>query len=121
MFFAPKTYYLKTVDEHNVIQFKGPAKTLIDPEWFEKQYADPSLKTVVEVKSNFKVKLSTLEVTSTTNSYILRLSPDPKRERLFEVKSKAWVDTMPLHINDLSGLKHSGKQRIASLRNKQSN
>lgn len=25
---------------------------------------------------------------------------------------------MPLHINDLSGLKHSGKQIIASLRNK---
>lgn len=52
------------------------------------------------------------------NSYILRVSPDPKRERLFEVKSQAWVDTMPLHINDLSGLKHSGKQIIASLRNK---
>jgi len=118
MFVAPKTYYLKTVDEHNVIKFKGPAKTMIHPEWFEKQYADPSLKTLVEVKSNFKVKLSTLEVTSTKNSYILRLSLDPKRVRLFETESGAWADTMPLHINDLSGLDHMGKRRIASLRNK---
>lgn len=69
------------------------------------------------MKSNFKVKLSTLEVTSTKNSYILRLSLDPKRVRLFETESGAWADTMPLHINDLSGLDHMGKRIIASLRN----
>lgn len=57
MFVAPKTYYLKTVDEQNVMKFKGPAKNLI-----EKQYANPYLKTQVEVKSNFKVQLPTLEL-----------------------------------------------------------
>lgn len=41
-FLAPKAYSYTAIEGKNVLKYKGPAKHLIQPDWFEKQYADPS-------------------------------------------------------------------------------
>ena len=38
-FLAPKAYCYFQIDGKNVVRFKGPAKNLVNPEWFESQYA----------------------------------------------------------------------------------
>ncbi len=44
------------------MKFKGAAKSIIPPEWFEQEYADPHRMILVSVTSNFRINWSELEV-----------------------------------------------------------
>lgn len=50
-FLAPKAYFYTTIENIDVIKFKGPARNLVKPEWFVSQYKDPSRTTKVQVKT----------------------------------------------------------------------
>lgn len=45
-----------------VLKYKGPAKNLVSPEWFESQYADPSRTEQVAVEANFRIDWYTLNI-----------------------------------------------------------
>nr|GEY68821.1 DNA polymerase [Tanacetum cinerariifolium] len=59
-FLAPKAYSYYTLEGSTFKKYKGPAKDKVTPEWFEKQYAEPSreaccalalLRAFIEVSS----------------------------------------------------------------------
>jgi len=113
-FLAPKAYCYYQIDGKNVIKFKGPAKNLVDPEWFESQYEDLSRTKQVIVKSNFRIDWHKLDITKKDTIYTLGLPLDKKRKLVFQ--DQTWVDTDPVHIIDFSRLDHIGKQIILSQR-----
>ena len=114
-FLAPKSYFYIAIDGTNVHKFKGPAKNLVNPEWFELQYADPSRTEVVPVEANFRIDWHTLNIIKKETLVRLRIQLGTKRIPVYH--RDVWVDTDPIDIKDLSCLDHIGKQIIKSLRN----
>ncbi|XP_016182637.1 uncharacterized protein LOC107624706 [Arachis ipaensis] len=106
-FLAPKTYCYYQIDGNSVIKFKGPAKNLVDPEWFESQYEDLSRTKEVMVESNFRIDWHKLDIFKKDMVYNLGLPVGTKRELVF--KDQTWVDTNPVHIIDLSRLDNTSK------------
>lgn len=113
-FLAPKAYCYFQIDGKNVVRFKGPAKNLVNPEWFESQYADLSRTKQVIVESHFRVDWHKFNIIRKETLYTLGLPLGKKRKLVFQ--GQTWVDTEPIHIIDLSRLDHIGKQVIKSLR-----
>lgn len=114
-FLAPKSYSLITEEGANVLKYKGPAKNLVKPEWFESQYADPSRTELVPVSANFRIDWHTLNIFKKETSVKLGIKQGTKRIPVYN--RDVWVDTDPIDIKDLSCLDHIGKQIIKSLRN----
>lgn len=54
-FLAPKAYSYYTLEGSTVKKYKGPAKDKVTPEWFEKQYAEPSRRVQVKVDAKFRI------------------------------------------------------------------
>lgn len=113
-FLAPKSYYYETKDKE-VLKFKGPARSQVNPEWFESQYADPTRTEQVQVKANFRIDWRTLNIFKKDS--LVRIGVKMGEKRIPVYHRDAWVDTDPLDIKDLSCLDHIGKQIIKSLRN----
>jgi len=102
------------MDGKNVIKFKGPAKNLVDPEWFESQYEDISRQKQIIVESHFRIDWHKLDIIRKDTLYTLGISLGNKRKQVF--KDQTWVDTDPVHISDLSRLDNIGKQILHSQR-----
>ncbi|KAF9603635.1 hypothetical protein IFM89_037148 [Coptis chinensis] len=62
IFLAPKSYYLETPKDDLIIKHKGAAKNMVNEEWFEKQYADPSRTELINVESNFRIEWNNLQI-----------------------------------------------------------
>lgn len=114
-FLAPKSYFFITMDGTEVIKYKGPGKSLVTPEWFESQYADPSRTERVPLEANFRIDWHTLNIFKKDTLVRLGIKLGTKRIPLYH--RDVWVDTDPIDIKDLSCLDHIGKQIIKSLRN----
>jgi len=114
-FLAPKSYFYIAIDGTNVLKYKGPAKNQVYPEWFEKQYADPSRTELVPVEANFRIDWHTLNISK--KDTLVRLGIKLGSKRIPVSHRDVWVDTDPIDIQDLSCLDHIGKQIIKSLRN----
>lgn len=114
-FLAPKSYFYIAIDSTNVLKYKGPAKTQVNPEWFESQYADPSRTELVPVEANFRIDWHTLNIIKKDTFVRLGIKQGAKRIPVYH--RDVWVDTDPIDIKDLSCLDHIGKKIIKSLRN----
>nr|GEU75909.1 DNA polymerase-like [Tanacetum cinerariifolium] len=55
LFLAPKAYSYYTLEESTLKKYKGPGKDKVTPEWFEKQYAEPSRRVQVKVDAKFRI------------------------------------------------------------------
>lgn len=62
IFLAPKSYTLVTDDAGDIIKHKGPAKGIVNHEWFESQYADLSRTKQITIESNFRIDWHTLNI-----------------------------------------------------------
>nr|GME06072.1 DNA polymerase-like [Ipomoea batatas] len=113
-FLAPKAYFYISTEGKNVLKYKGPAKNLIMPEWFEAQYKDPSRTELVSIESKFRIDWHTLNIFKKDSQVRLGIKLGNKRIPVHD--KDVWVDTEPIHINDLSFLDHIGKEIIKSLR-----
>lgn len=114
-FLAPKSYFYIAIDGTNVLKYKGPAKKMVSPKWFESQYADPSRTEQVQVKANFRIGWHTLNIIK--KETLVRLGIKLETKRIAVYHRDVWVDTDPIDVKDLSCLDHIGKQIIKSLRN----
>jgi len=114
-FLAPKSYYYIPIDGKGVLKYKGPAKNLVYPEWFEAQYADPARTEQVQVSSNFKVDWHSLKIRK--KDTFVKIGINLRSKRMPVYHSDLWVDTEPIEVTDLSCLNNVGKLIIQSLRN----
>lgn len=114
-FLAPKSYFYIAKDSTNVLKFKGPAKNLVQPEWFKLQFENPSRTEQVQVVSNFRIDWHTLNIIKKDTFVRLGIKLGAKRIPVYH--GDVWKDTDPIDIKDLSGLDHIGKLIIKSLRN----
>ncbi|KAF9590872.1 hypothetical protein IFM89_039181 [Coptis chinensis] len=83
-------------------QHKGPAKNMVNEEWFEKQYADPSRPELINVESNFRIEWNNLQIIKKDTPVRLGIKRDP----VFD-KNNAWVDTQPKNVIDFGGQESS--------------
>lgn len=114
-FLVAKAYFYITIDKNNVLKFKGPAKDLVNPEWFMSQFANPSRTEPVLVESDFRIDWHTLNIIKKDTFVKLGIKLGNKRIPVYH--GDLLVDTDPIDIKDLSGLDHIGKLIIKSLRN----
>lgn len=115
-FLAPKCYCYTTEEDgkNHVTKYKGAAKSIIKPEWFEEQYADPYRTISASVTSNFRTNWSDLEVIKKESLITLRLALNSKRKVI--IQDQKWIDTDPIEISDLSALNNIGIKIIKALR-----
>jgi hypothetical protein len=119
-FLAPKCYCYATEESegnNKVLKFKGAGRSVITPEWFEEQYADPSRSLTEKVTYPFRPDWKELEVIKKEGTITLRTVSNNKRKSLFDENGK-WVGTDPLDINDLSCLNYIGTKLFLNLKRK---
>lgn len=112
-FLAPKSYYYTTKDGTDVLKYKGPAKNMVQPSWFESQYTEPSRTQLVPVESNFRIDWHTLNIRK-KETLVSRLGIKPETKRIPVYQQDVWVDTNPIDIKDLSCIDYIGKRIIKS-------
>lgn len=100
-FLAPKSYSLLTQEGERIIKHKGLAKSLVNEEWFESQYADISRTKLTPVKSNFRIDWEKLNITKKETLVNLGIRVSNKREPVYD--NGLWVDTAPLDVTDFAG------------------
>jgi hypothetical protein len=102
IFLAPKSYLLVTEEAGNIMKHKGPAKDLVNVEWFESQYADMSRTKQVTLTSKFRIDWNTLNIVQ--KDYIINhgIQVGNKRDPVYNNKN-AWVGTRPKNVTDLGG------------------
>jgi len=105
-FLAPQCYCFTTEESEGikkVFKFKGAGRSVITPEWFEEQYANPSKTISEKVTFHFRPDWKELEVQMKDSTTTLRTIGNIKRKSLLDESGKC-VGTDPLDINDLSCL-----------------
>lgn len=102
IFLAPKSYTLVTEDSGDIIKHKGPAKDLVNVEWFESQYADLSRTKQITMESNFRIDWHTLNIAKKDYQVSLGIKVGTKREPVYD-NNNVWVDTQPKEVIDFGG------------------
>lgn len=113
-FLAPKAYFYTTMNDKEILKFKGPAKDMVKPEWFVSQYLDPYRKEQVQVKSKFRINMHTLEIRMMDILIGIGIKLENKRIPVF--KGKTWIDSKPIEIQDFKCLDHIGISIIKFLK-----
>ncbi|KAF3451256.1 hypothetical protein FNV43_RR07351 [Rhamnella rubrinervis] len=101
IFLAPKSFFILTQEGEKIIKHEGLAKSLVNDEWFESQYADISRTIQTPVESNFKIDWERLNITKKETLVNLGIRIGNKREPVFD--NDLWVDTMPLDVTYFAG------------------
>lgn len=109
-FLAPKSYCYYRKDGTNVIKYKGQAKNMVNPEWFESQYADPSRKQQVNVEANFRIEWKNLNIIKKEISIGIGIKEGSKRIPVY--RNNVWVDTEPINIHDLSSIDYTSSIKV---------
>jgi len=115
-FLAPKVYWYSTIDEKNVIKYKGAGKEHVDAEWFERQYLDPSQSQIKEVTSYFRRDWQNIDIKKKVSTTTLR-TISGKRTSIID-ENGIWVGSDPIHINDLSSINKIGRDVISNFKRK---
>lgn len=102
IFLAPKSYSILTQEEKSIIKHKGLAKSLVDEEWFESQYADISRTEQIPMESNFIIDWEKLIITKKEKLVNLGIRIDTKRNPVYD-NNNLWVDTQPKEVIDYGG------------------
>ena len=102
IFLAPKSYSILTTNNESIIKHKGPAKGTVNEDWFERQYDDLERMQQITVESNFRIDWNRLDITKMDTIVNLGIRINTKRVPIFD-KNKIWVDTEPIHVDDLAG------------------
>ncbi|XP_031097018.1 uncharacterized protein LOC116001274 [Ipomoea triloba] len=102
IFLAPKSYYILTTEEKRVLKHKGIAKSLVNEEWFETQYAELHKTKQIPVQTNFQIDWESLNVMKREKIVNLGIKVNTKREPVFD-NNQTWVDTTPLNVTDYAG------------------
>ncbi|GJV21426.1 hypothetical protein Tco_1370446 [Tanacetum coccineum] len=63
-------------------KYKGPAKDKVTPEWFEKQYVEPSRRVQVKVDAKLRIDWESLEIKNQEIIFSLGLKEGSKRKCL---------------------------------------
>jgi hypothetical protein len=118
-FLAPKSYCYFTRERPYVLKYKGPAKSLVHPEWFEEQYANQSPARDsptkdAKVEANFRIDWRKLQIFKKDIDIRLGIKLGTKRMPVYH--GEHWVDTVPIDIEDVSSLGYIGKLIINKLR-----
>lgn len=119
-FLAPKCYCYTTEESDGnkkIFKYKGPGKSVITPEWYKEQYADPSRSVIEKVTYPFRPDWKELEVKKIESTTTLRTLGNTKRKSLFD-EYGICVGTDPLDINDLSYLNYIGTKLFSYLKRK---
>ncbi|GKF68415.1 hypothetical protein Tco_0198094 [Tanacetum coccineum] len=90
------------------------SKVTTTPEWFEKQYAEPSRRVQVKVDAKFRIDWESLEIKNQEIIFSLGLKEGSKRLPVYD-SNKNWVDTEPIAIHDLSNIDYISRKVISSL------
>ena len=111
-FLAPKAYYYSTLDEREVLKFKGPAKKLVNKEWFIEQYKDPHRKKLqVKDHANFRIDRYTLEIKMKEILIGIGIQLENKRKPVFNNKN-IWIDSEPIDVKDLTPINNIAQEII---------
>lgn len=102
IFLAPKSYYILTTEEKIILKHKGIAKSLVNEEWFETQYAELHKTKQIPIVSNFQIDWESLNVMKRDKIVNLGIKVNTKREPVFD-NNQTWVDTTPLNVTDYAG------------------
>lgn len=100
IFLAPKSYMLEIEDDRHIIKHKGPAKELVTSEWFQKQFADPSLTEQISFHSNFRIDWKKLQIEKKEILIKLGLPKSSKRENVYD-SNNVWIGTRSINVIDL--------------------
>lgn len=89
---APKCYYycIEDGNKNDVVKHKGPAKHLVNKEWFESQYANPSRKKEEKVEFNFRIDWKKLNIIKKEKSG-LGLSWGPRGWQSMTERRYGWI------------------------------
>lgn len=101
-FLAPKSYALITEDNKEIIKHKGPAKGVVNIDWFMSQFTDPSRTEKISLNSKFRIDWHTLNIAQMDFQFNLKTKIDTKRDPVY--KDNVWVDTQPKDVIDFGGL-----------------
>jgi len=101
IFLAPKSYSLLTQEGERIIKHKGLAKSLVNEEWFESQYADIFRTMLTPVKSNFRIDWEKMNIIKKETLVNLGIRVSNKRVPVYD--NDRWVDTEPLDVTDFAG------------------
>ena len=102
IFLAPKSYTIVTEEAGDIIKHKGPAKDLVNVDWFESQYADLSRTKQLTVESHFRIDWHTLDIAKKAYQVTLGIKLGSKREPVYD-HNHVWVDTLPKDVTDFGG------------------
>ena len=102
IFLAAKSYTIITEEAGDIIKHKGPAKDLVNVEWFESQYADLSRTKQITVESNFRIDWHTLNIAKKAYQINLGIKLGSKRDPVYD-NNNVWVDTQPKDVTDFGG------------------
>jgi len=91
-----------TTEEKRVLKHKGIAKSLVNEEWFETQYAELHKTKQIPVQTNFQIDWESLNVMKREKIVNLGIKVNTKREPVFD-NNQTWVDTTPLNVTDYAG------------------
>ena len=119
-FLAPKCYCYTTEESEGnkkVLKFKGAGRSVITPEWYKEQYANPSRTLTEKVTFPFRPDWKELEVKNKESTTTLRTLGSTKRKSLYDEYGKC-VGTEPLDINDLSCLNYIGTKLLENFKRK---
>lgn len=102
IFLAPKSYILYSDGGGVIMKHKGAAKSLVHPEWFNSQYADPSQTNPTNITANFRIDWHNLSIGRKDYVYNLGIRLGTKRDPIYD-NNNLWVDTKPKEVKDLGG------------------
>jgi hypothetical protein len=111
-FLGPKAYCYISQNKKTILKFKGAAKHLIKPEWFEAQYKDPERIEEMMITNTFRRDWKELTIKKTVTAYRVGLKMGTKRSEVYT--NGYWTDTLPNNINDMSRIGPHNVERIIS-------
>lgn len=108
IFLAPKSYMLYphqevepiTQEVEPITKQKGVGKILVNKDWFELQYKNPSRKIQSTVESPFRIDWENLNIFKKYTNVNLGITTD-KRGLIYDDNNN-WVGTAPIVVNDIS-------------------
>jgi hypothetical protein len=79
-------------------------------------YHDETKKQTVTIQSPIRVEMKTLTIRNKESDWILGIPDSKKRVKIYNCEKK-WVDTVPIHLEELEGVSRSAQILIQSLEN----